>query len=91
MFDFFHREGKVPVLIERLKILARDGEIFMAVFLSVLAEMPSEPLAFLTSREIKSSLISVSVHRLSSGQSSANGMSWQSVTFRAGSIGITEM
>ena len=71
MFDFFHRERKVPVLIERLKILVRDGEIFMAVSLSILAEMPSEPLAFVTSRDIKISPISVSVHRLSSGHSSA--------------------
>jgi len=67
MFDFFHREGKVLVLIERLEILVRDGEICTAVSFSILTEMPSESLAFVTSRDVKNSLTSVSVHRMSSG------------------------
>ena len=84
MLDFFQREGKVPVLTERLKILVRDGEICIAVSFSILAEMPSDPLAFVTSRDIKNSLTSVSVHRMSSGHSPTREGSRRSMTSRAG-------
>ena len=73
MFDLFQSEGNDPVLMDRLKIFVSDGEICSAVSLNILAEIPSGPLALAISRVIKSSVTSDSVHRISSGQSSARG------------------
>ena len=46
--------------------------------------MPSDPLAFVTSRDIKNSLTSVSVHRMSLGHSPTREGSRRSMTSRAG-------
>ena len=73
MFEFFQSEGNDPVLMDILQIFVSDGEICSAVSLNILAEIPSRPLALATSRVIKSSVTSDSVHRISSGQSSARG------------------
>ena len=49
--DFFHVDGIVAVCKDRLNNLVSDGVILQAVYFSILAEMPSWPLALDTSRD----------------------------------------
>ena len=43
MLEVFHSSGKVPVVIEELKIIVRGSDIERAVFFSMVAEIPSGP------------------------------------------------
>ena len=51
--------------MDRLKIFVSDGEIYSAVSLNILTEIPSGPLALAILIVIKSSVTSYSVHRIS--------------------------
>ena len=51
MNDIFAACGNVPVFRERLNSLVTTGVIVTAVALSMWAEIPSGPLAFVTSRD----------------------------------------
>ena len=43
MLEVFHSSGKVPDIIEELKIIVRGSDIERAVFFSKVAEIPSGP------------------------------------------------
>ena len=43
MLEVFHSSGKVPDIIEELKIIIRGSDIERAVFFSMVAEIPSGP------------------------------------------------
>ena len=43
MLEVFHSSGKVPDIIEELKIIVRGSDIERAVFFSMVAEIPSGP------------------------------------------------
>ncbi len=66
--DFFQRDGMVPVVRDRLKSLVIEGAILYAVFLSILADIPSCPLALDESKAANRSPTSDSEQRISSGQ-----------------------
>ena len=51
MNDIFAACGNVPVFRKRLNSLVTTGVIVTAVALSMWAEIPSGPLAFVTSRD----------------------------------------
>ena len=44
MLEVFHSSGKVPDIIEELKIIVRGSDIERAVFFSKVAEIPHEKL-----------------------------------------------
>ena len=48
--EVFQQVGKCPSLMEILKSLARDGAMLVAVYLSILMEIPSGPLALVASK-----------------------------------------
>ena len=58
----------VPVEIDRLNSLVREGVLLGAVHFNILADNPSGPLAFVVSRAAKKSYTSSSEQRNSSGQ-----------------------
>ena len=43
MLEVFHSSGKVPDIIEELKIIVRGSDIERAVFFSMVTEIPSGP------------------------------------------------
>ena len=62
-FSNFQSLGKIPVLIERLNRLVRDGAIIVSASFNSLAEMPSRPRALFLGRalnKLRTSLIDVS-------------------------------
>ena len=56
------------MLIDKLNSLVTTGVIAAAVALSMRAEMPSGPLAFVASRDVRRNRTSSSVQRSCSGQ-----------------------
>ena len=66
--DDFAVQGNDPVLIDKLNNLVTTGAIVAAVALSMRGEMPSGPLAFVTSSNVRMEKTSSSVHRSCSGQ-----------------------
>ena len=65
--ETFHASGNIPVDMEILNNFVSDGVMLWAVPFNILAEMPSGPLALLTSRDANMSNTSSSVHKKSSG------------------------
>ena len=63
----FQASGSVPVVIERLKSLVKLGAIEKAVDLSILGETPSKPIDLSGRREIRSSSMTSTEHKNSSG------------------------
>ena len=68
-FDIFHRTGKQPDWIERLKSLVTEGAILEAVAFSIRAETPSGPFDFVVSRVFSNHCTSSTEHSSSSGHS----------------------
>ena len=66
--DFFYTDGMVPVVSDKLKSLVIEGAILYAVHFSILADMPSCPLALDGSRAANKSPTSDSEQGISSGQ-----------------------
>ena len=69
IFDIFHRTGKHPDWIERLKSLVTEGAILEAVVFSVRAETPSGPFDFVVSRVSSNHCTYSTEHSSSSGHS----------------------
>ena len=67
--ETFHASGNIPVDMEILNNFVSDGVMLWAIPFNILAEMPSGPLALLTSRDANMSNTSSSVHKKSSGHS----------------------
>ena len=68
----------IPAEMDRLNNLVREGAMQGAVLFSILGDMPSGPLDFVTSRTANISHTSESVQRSSSGQveESISGVGW---------------
>ena len=66
----------IPAEMDRLNNLVREGVMHMqgAVLFSILGDMPSGPLDFVTSRAANISHTSGSVQRSSSGQVEESGV-----------------
>ena len=66
MCDNFQNVGKQPLFKDRLNKFVTDGAILVAVSLSILAEIPSGPFAFDTSRVCRCCSTSSTAHSISS-------------------------
>ena len=71
--DFFHANGRVPVIKERLKSLVSEGVMLYAVFFSILADIPSRPVALVGSKATNRSHTSDSEQSVSSGRVECGG------------------
>ena len=77
--------GNDPVLIDKLNSFVTTGVIAVAVALSIRAEMPSGPLALVTSRDVRRNRTSSSVQRSCSGQEFGSiSIDWTSMGDRGG-------
>ena len=72
--EVFQQVGKCPSLMEMLKSLAMDGAMLVAVYLSILMEIPSGPLALVASKAWMYDRISSVVHRRSSELADSNSV-----------------
>ena len=71
------------MLIDKLNSLVTTGVIIGAVALSIRPEMPSGPLAFVTSRDVMRNRTSSSVQRSYSGQEFGSiSINWMSMEDR---------
>ena len=66
--DFFHAEGRMPVVKDKLKSLVSEGAMLYAVLFSILADIPSRPVALVGSRATSRSHTSDSEQSISSGR-----------------------
>ena len=72
IWALFQGSSRIPVDIDKLNSLVRDGVIDVATDFNILADMPSGPVDFEVSRlEIKSKTSS-SLHKRSAGQPSGD-------------------
>ena len=67
--ETFHSFGRAPCLIDLLKRRVTPGAIEWTVALSMVADIPSGPLALVVSSESNSSSTCSSVHSISEGHS----------------------
>jgi len=65
--DLFHSSGTRPVRRDRFRRLVTEGVMLLAVDLSIMADIPSGPVALEVSRQDRKKWTSSSVHSRSSG------------------------
>ena len=68
----FRSEGKVPLKMDMLNKVASEGAMLAAVDFSIFAEIPSQPVALVTSMLVNSSVTDSSVQSSSLGQSAGS-------------------
>ena len=71
--DIFQKIGKYPDLMERLKILVRDGAMWCAVYFNIAADIPSGPVDLAVSSDSSSFSTSSTEQNNSSGDSRHGG------------------